>query len=518
MTDNDKKIKQPLNFQANPDDPHNFKKMRGKLKQIYSDDRALIKATGGRKDYADKTKLKSREDLLKTFNDSLGDSRKASAYSETLMASDGNYAEIINYYVNMPLYRYTVIPTQVKKVNKQSTPENKFSEMYEKMMNVVDGISLEVVLPKILQVGMVYGIIYIYLDKDVSSETVETFILPYSYCRQGFVTNFATETVIFDFKFFTDLKNKLQKANGILIEDEMFYELFPAEMVNQYIAYTKDSKLQYQGLNPKFSASIPFATNGMPPKLAANFGIIDYNQIKENEITRSQNELEKILVHKIPNYEGQLMFDLEETFELHDSMAGALSKIKGVKLLTTFGDTDLIELQGERTKENKAMEQAYQGVFHSAGLNPNIFIGDSKEAIQASITKDAAYVFKQLNLIINFYNLGVNNLFNFNPFQARINLLPMTVYNEDNKINLYVTNANFGIGKLEAVVATGIRQKDISDKYALEQYLELDKILVPLQSAYTSTPDDQKNKEDVDDNKKTSSKKEGTDNGDSTSE
>ena len=55
---------------------------------------------------------------------------------------------------------------------------------------------------------------------------------------------------------------------------------------------------------------------------------------------------------------------------------------------------------------------------------------------------------------------------------------------------MYVGNANFGVGKLEAVVATGIKQREIADKAALEKYLKLDEILVPLQSAYTSTPAD----------------------------
>ncbi len=60
-----------------------------------------------------------------------------------------------------------------------------------------------------------------------------------------------------------------------------------------------------------------------------------------------------------------------------------------------------------------------------------------------------------------------------------------------------MNNANFGIGKLEAVVATGIKQKDITDKHNLETYLKLDEILVPLKSAYTSTPDDIKSEETV---------------------
>ena len=74
-------------------------------------------------------------------------------------------------------------------------------------------------------------------------------------------------------------------------------------------------------------------------------------------------------------------------------------------------------------------------------------------------------------------------------------MLQITGYDEEAKVKLYRENANFGIGKLEAVIAAGIKQRDIADKHTLEQYLNLDSILVPLQSTHTNTPDSV-NKED----------------------
>jgi len=480
-----------------------FKKNRAALERIYSDDRTLLAASGSRKAYYDSERVKTREQLIQIFKENLSTVTRAGEVSETLVATNGMYAAIIQYLSSLPIYRYTVIPSLTKKAREAVGGKEKYGEIYNRMISVVDGISLEVTLPKILQAGLIYGIIYIYADQNKASETIETILLPQLYCKKGYATNFGTDTVLFDFKFFDDMKMKLSTStgsSGIKFDEKEWLELWPDEMIRQYKAYLKKpTELRWQQLDPKVSASISFSPNSMPPQLAANFGIIDYEIIKKNEITRSMNELEKILVHEIPHTsDGALMFEYEEVVDLHSSMAKALSGVNGLKLLTSFGKTELIELQGERSKENKSIQQAYDSVFYSAGLNPTIFSGDSKESLEASLQRDSAYVFKQIDLIVNFYNLAVNNLYNFSPYEAHINMLRISNYDEKDKVEMYISNANFGIGKLEAVVAAGIKQKDIADKHKLEQFLELDKILVPLQSAYTTTPSDVKEEEETD--------------------
>jgi hypothetical protein len=479
------------------DEQVDFKKYKGTLEKLYSDERALSQNLGGRKAYYDPNKVNNRDELAKSFVDNLGTPQLAGKVSETLVSINGIYAEIIQYLTNMPLYRYTVVPGQIKKL-RETGSEEKYLAVYEKMISVVDGISLEVILPKILQTGLIYGIIYIYVDKDQGSETIETVLLPNEYCKKGFTTNFGTDTVTFDFKFFDDIIAKLSSSSGLKIEVDDLLELFPSALIQQYKKYSKDRNLRFQELDPKFSTAISFSPNSMPPKLYANYGIIDYETVRRNEVTRSNNELEKILVHEIPHTaDGNLMFEIEEALELHDSLSRALSGVKGLKLLTTFGKTELIELQEQRAKDSQIISQAFDSIFQSAGISPEIFTGNNPLSLEKSIQKDAAFVFNKLNLIINFYNLAINNLYSFNPYQARINLLPITIYDEEAKVNMYLEAATFGIGKLEAVVAVGIKQKDILDKHILEKYLDLDNILVPLQSAHTSSGKDDKKVEET---------------------
>ena len=465
-----------------------FKNYKGKLEKIYSNDRTISAIMGGRPSYSDLKRLRNRDQMLVDMDAALLDQNKASAMSESLAASNSVYQEIISYYKSMPLYRYTVVPDRVKRKD-EKIDKKEYAEKYEEMISVVEGISIEISFPKILEKGLIEGTVFIYTDKNKNSETIETLLLPRKYCKRGFTTNFGTDTVIFDFTYIDEMKRQFMSGMGPkdFLEAD-FLAMFPDGLIAQYNSYKSDTKLRWQQLDPSFAASISFSSSGLPPKLSANYGIIDYTTTKENEVRRSSNELEKILVHTIPhNADGDLMFEVDEALELHDYMSKTLSSVKGLKLLTTFGATELIELQAERTKENKTVLTAYDGVYYATGMNPAIFRGDSAESLKISIAKDSAYVFEKLDLIVNFYNLAINNLYNFGPYQAKISLLPITVYNEQDKMTLYRENAMAGIGKLETVVASGIRQKDISNINTLETFLKLDTILVPLQSAHTQT-------------------------------
>lgn len=471
-----------------PEPARDFKKYKSKMSQLYSEERSLLLATGARKGYYDVSRLKDRDQVIRELETSISDINKAAGISEALLSSSGIYAEIIEYYINLPLYRYTVIPALMKKERNGVDSKEKYADVYNKMVAAADGISIEVVFPKILQAGLVYGVVFLYTDKDTSSSTVETFVLPNSYCKRGFGTNFGTETVVFDFKFFDDLRAAMGKSGGLIVDEEMFEGLFPAAMITQYQAFKKDRNLRFQLLEPKFSAAIPFSMNGMPPKIFANYGIVDYRLIQGNEIQRSLNELEKIFTHEIPhNEDGDLIFSLDESIIIHENMTTAMKGVKGLKLLTTFGKTNLLELQGDKTKENKSLKQAYENIYYNAGLNPSIFHGENESSINASITKDVAYIFKQLQLVINFYNVAINNLYSFTPYQAKLSMLSISIYDEMEKIKLYRDSASFGIGKLEAVVAAGIKQVDIIDKANLEKFLDLNNILVPLQSSHTQS-------------------------------
>ena len=89
--------------------------------------------------------------------------------------------------------------------------------------------------------------------------------------------------------------------------------------------------------------------------------------------------------------------------------------------------------------------------------------------------------------VMAFYNMTFNNLINFKPYQCQINLLPISVQCESEDVHRYIEYAGAGIGRLQAAVATGMKQRNLYANYELEEFLDLDNILKPLQSMYTSS-------------------------------
>ena len=80
---------------------------------------------------------------------------------------------------------------------------------------------------------------------------------------------------------------------------------------------------------------------------------------------------------------------------------------------------------------------------------------------------------------------------------------------------MYRTNATLGVGKLDYLIASGIKQKNLQDNFDLEKFLKLDEI-TPMQTSYTQTAEDRLQGEVSDTNKtddesNTTSKEEKTD-------
>jgi hypothetical protein len=119
-----------------------------------------------------------------------------------------------------------------------------------------------------------------------------------------------------------------------------------------------------------------------------------------------------------------------------------------------------------------------------------MFTNNSPAALDMSFKTDKASVIRHLNDIENFLNVALNNVYNFTPYEARIKLLHISIRDESADIAKYQESAKFGIGKLEAIVASGVKQSELLDVTTLESMLKLDEILIPLQSSHTQTAAD----------------------------
>lgn len=388
--------------------------------------------------------------------------------------------------------RYTVMPTLLKRA--RALPEESYLNTYGDIMQVVEGMSLETTIPTLLKEIYLAGSVYVYTEKYNPAKTLSMIILPQEYCRPVLKTNHGTFIVQFNFDYFYKMNQEDQ-------DDAL--RLFPAEFARIY-EQVKTSGRKWVTLDPKHSTGFLLNHYGVTPLVNVLGEIIDYQEFKQNDLERSRNELKSILTHKIPMYQDQFIFTLDEVAAIQKAISKIVSSHDGLETITTFGDTELLKLQEEGSRENKQVAQSYTNIYQSAGLNSNMWTSNSIAALDMSFKIDKASVIRHLNNIETFLNISMNNAYNFTPYEARIKLLHISVRDEAEDISKYQESAKFGIGKLEAIVASGVKQSEILDVTRLEDALKLDEILKPLQSSHTQTAADRAatsviNDEDVDD-------------------
>ena len=468
------------------DTQSNFKLTRTTIKQMYESDtgarNAVQPSSGGT---SPSSKLKGLDiDAFDTRFYNLSDLTEQRQISDEAYKLVPIYATVIDYLSNMFTWDYVYWPRQIK--DKASAAN--YAEVYSLISEIVDGLSIETTFPSVLTNLYVKGAVYLYVVKTTASKTLTTISLPAKYCRTFAQTQFGTYMYQFNFGYFDTLGLSAEELNQI-------WTMYPPEFKSQYDTYKADSKLQWQLVNPKFAGAILLNDVGFPTKLNIMRSILQYQQYLNNELARSEQQLDKIIAHKMPTWEDKLVVGIEEMTELHQSMSKVLTKNKHVKLLTTFGNMDVLSIGDDQSKENKTLANAYAAIFDNAGENNGLFSAAQKESLLYSLKRDESIVWKYVQQLTAIFNLAINNSFNFKGYQCDLSILPITAYNRTEMMNIYKEGATLGVGKLEYIVSTGTKQVNIQAKIDLEQYLKLDQ-LKPLSTSYTQNDNSKKDTSD----------------------
>ena len=392
-------------------------------------------------------------------------------------ATDPNFANIIDYLSNMFLNRYYYVPVQMRK----NAEESDYSSVYQLMTEIVDGMSIEVTFPMILTKLFKEGEVYLYTVRNRPSKTVSTIILNSEYCRPVMTSQYGTGIFQFNLKYFENLVLYGQELEDVL-------PLFPDEIVEAWREYRERMRPnEFVILDGRYSTYLTLNDYGFPTSLSVLKSLFDYEQYRENEVERSSAQLDTIITHKIPAYENRLLFELSEVRALHKSMSKIIGQNKRTRLMTTFGDVSIQKMQEPSRVSNDSLKMGHDAIYRSAGLNNMLFTGQIKESLMTSLNRDQATVWKYIQQLVNFYNLTINHLYSFRGYQIEITMLPITHYNIQDMMEIHRRNGEFGIGRLEAVVASGTKQKHILHKSKLEDFLRLDEILQPLSSSHTQS-------------------------------
>lgn len=456
------------------------------LQDIYSDDQSSRRRDDSKPIYKS-SDFENAQALRKALWDGIADPTDLVETSRKLYATNPIYASVINYLADMYSWNYKVIPhklyAKTKAKMKKKMKDDDFQLMYNLMLEIADGLSIETKFPSLLTLLFLTGSVYFTTFCDEESHSIDTILLPTKYCRKIGETQFGTSIIQLDMTIIDDLGG----STPAQIKD--FLAGFPLEITKAYKAYKKDVKLRWATLDPRLSSGVLLNDSATPTFLYFYGGILDYEKYQDNELQRNENMLKYIVVHKMPVYQDKLIFEVDEVKELHRSLRRIVETNDKARLITTYGDVSVEKVEENDTAENQVLSKAFKAIFNNAGFNNAIFTAESVEALKASLVRDKGFVWRYVQKFLNFYNICINNWFDFKTYQADIEILPISPYTINDDIKRYKENATLGVGKLDYFIASGIKQKNIQDQLNLEDFLGLEDIK-PMQTSYTQTAED----------------------------
>ena len=167
-----------------------------------------------------------------------------------------------------------------------------------------------------------------------------------------------------------------------------------------------------------------------------------------------------------------------------------LADIDTVDVLTTFGDTDLENLQdsSNATQSSDRIAKYKTNAYDALGRSSLIFNADGSAALAYAIKKDEALVRAYLNVYEHWIKFHLNDRFAKGGLTFDFAIMPTTVFNREDILNSTFRGAQYGYSKMLAGVAMGIPQMDqLSLMHFENEVLDMTEKMIPLQSSYTSS-------------------------------
>ena len=315
--------------------------------------------------------------------------------------------------------------------------------------------------------------------------------LPLDFCRVRYKDFNNLNILEFNLTYFDRRFKDEQERNAVIAS-------FP-EVIQ------KAWRLWKQGKLTDFWVEIPASAGGVSfcfaedqtPLLIAS--IPELHKLKDavgREEKRDENELYKLLIQRMPiDSNGELVFELDEVAEIHAGVANMLQGLDTVDVLTTFGETKLENIQDSTAATQSAdrIEKYNKAAWNALGRSELLFNANNSSSLTYAIKKDETLMKAYLNAYNTWIKFHLNERFSRTGLTFDFEILPITMFNMKDLQSKYFQGAQYGYSKMYAGVASGIKQMDQISLMTFEnEFLEMTDKMIPLQSSYTSTGDEEK--------------------------
>lgn len=413
------------------------------------------------------------------------DYRKLRLISDFFYAASGIYQTVCNYFAFLYRYDWYIYP---ENVSNNAKPE-KVVEEYTKILSYLDRSYLKKLCGDIALKVVKYGCYYGYIVD--SNKSIQIQELPPEYCRTRYSIA-GTPAIEFNMAFFDEKFSDVGYRMKVI-------KMFPEEFAKGYALY-KQGKLgpdyeESYAFTPEFrrtygwylldpASTVKFNINGsdIPIFINALPAILDLDAAQELDRKKQMQKLLKILVQKLPmDKNGDLIFDVDEARDIHNTAVAMLRRAVGVDVITTFAEVDSIDISDKNTTTSTDdLEKVERQVYNSLGLSRNLFNTDGNLSLEKSILDDESTM---RNLILQFdifFDKVVEKKSTNKKFNFRFCMLETTQYNYKDSSKYYKELMNSGLSKFMPMVSLGHSQSSVVNLAFFEnEILNLPMMMIP---------------------------------------
>lgn len=412
------------------------------------------------------------------------DYKKLRLISDFFYAASGIYQTVCNYFAFLYRYDWYIYPENVS----NNAKPDKVIEEYTKILGYLDRSYIKKLCGEIALKVVKYGCYYGYLVE--SSNSIQVQELPPEYCRTRFsvagVPAIEFNMAFFDEKF-TDVGYRMKVLKMFPEEFQKGYALYKSGKLgpdDEYLSWEPEFRRTYGWYLLDPACTVKFNINGsdLPIFINALPAILDLDAAQELDRKKQMQKLLKILVQKLPmDKNGDLIFDVDEARDIHNTAVAMLRRAVGVDVITTFADVQSIDISDKNTSTSTDdLEKVERTVYNALGVSRNLFNTDGNLSLEKSILDDESTMRNLLLQFDVFFDKIVMKKSTNKKFNFRLCMLETTQYNYKDMSKYYKELTANGQSKFMPMVALGHAQSSVFNlAYFENEILDLPRLMIP---------------------------------------
>lgn len=411
-----------------------------------------------------------KDDILSYLKSPETNAKNLRNASIQMYQNSSQYRRLIQYYALLPMWAYTISPLGF---DSQEADAKSYLEQYTKILSRVESMNIKHEMAKALTTAFRDGVIYGAIWSGKNSWFVQR-INP-DICQLSTIED----------------GTWLYSVDMSQIKEKDLFK-YPPEFTTMYNTY-KSTKVKQQEVPSKISFCLKADETviyPIPPWVSVLPSIYELELYKDLAEIATEIQNYKLIGMKIPvDKDGVPTMDFNLASKFYDQLANNLPEYVGAAMSPMGLDSiDFNKSQAGNTTDE--ISDATQRFWYSSGTSPLLF-GDasnnSSSALALSIKTDEEIVLSamaQCERLLNRHLKSISGSIKF-----KINILPITIFNQEKMIGFYKEAATLGLPtKMQYAAAINISPSDVSSMCFIENdVLELNNKFIPLKTSYTQT-------------------------------